>query len=264
VNLRIHPHTARLLGLVLLTAVACAALAREQAEAQVLDTLKHAGQQVEGLLRHAVRCTFDDSKCIAAAKAQKEPVVLTDKEGTVLTDQDGKPITDPEDPPAQTSPGTLQDGRYVATLTSPSGDVHHFGGDALAATVAHPAQFELQLCGGAVLREFRDSAAELEGEYVVGSYGPAQATPKRAVLHVSPVSPWTNRPVPKGQYRGSLIITQASDELVSGTVQVEFGQGWTLVKFDAAFRALRNSGRAIHYARVPCPKGTAVAAADPL
>jgi hypothetical protein len=122
------------LALVVIVGLGCGALVPLRAEAQLLDRLKQARQQVEGLLENAVRCTFDDSKCIAAAKAQKEPVVLTDKEGTVLTDQDGKPITDPGDLPEEQATGTVgatsadpnapsaarttNDGRFTASVTN--------------------------------------------------------------------------------------------------------------------------------------------------
>lgn len=99
-----------------LFAAACAVIAPEPAAAQITDRLRRAArnavgdemaQQVDRLLRNAVRCVFDDVKCVESARRDGKDVVLTDDDGTVLTDDDGHPITDPADvrEPPRATPG---------------------------------------------------------------------------------------------------------------------------------------------------------------
>ena len=52
-------------------------------------------RQAEKLARGAVRCAFDNLKCIKKANKKGKPVVLTDENGQILTDDEGNPITDP-------------------------------------------------------------------------------------------------------------------------------------------------------------------------
>lgn len=90
--------TLPLLGLALAVAVPSG-----PADAQIWDEVEDAAEeavedetanQVERLLREAVRCAFHDLECIESAEEEDEPVVLTDEEGNVLTDDEGDPITD--------------------------------------------------------------------------------------------------------------------------------------------------------------------------
>jgi len=53
------------------------------------------GSEIEGKVRGGVHCVFNDSQCVAAAKAKGETPVMTDEKGEVLTDDKGQPITDP-------------------------------------------------------------------------------------------------------------------------------------------------------------------------
>lgn len=66
--------------------------------------------QVDRLTRKAVRCAFDNMKCIEKAKKKGKPVVLTDENGEIMTDDEGNPITDPSQiggkPPGLSSGGT--------------------------------------------------------------------------------------------------------------------------------------------------------------
>lgn len=80
---------------------------KETAENAVSDETQN---QIDRLLRDAVRCTFDDLDCIQRAEESGEEVVLTDEDGEVLTTEDGTPVTDrsqlpPEQRAAATPPG---------------------------------------------------------------------------------------------------------------------------------------------------------------
>lgn len=61
-------------------------------------------RQVENIARNAVRCTFDNLKCIKKANKKGKPVVLTDENGQIITDADGNPITDPNQLDSQGRP----------------------------------------------------------------------------------------------------------------------------------------------------------------
>jgi outer membrane protein OmpA-like peptidoglycan-associated protein len=83
----------------LLLLVAALAASTATADAQVWDRAKKAvedetADQVDRMLRDAVRCAFDDLECIERAEEDGETVVLTDEDGEVLEDEDGEPITD--------------------------------------------------------------------------------------------------------------------------------------------------------------------------
>lgn len=86
------------------------AAAPAPAEAQFWEKVKDAAgeavedetaDQVDRLMREAVRCTFDNLECIEAAERDGEPVVLTERDGTVLTDEEGVPLTDRDQLPAE-------------------------------------------------------------------------------------------------------------------------------------------------------------------
>ncbi len=70
-------------------------------------------QQVDRMTRKAVRCAFNNAKCIEKAKKKGKPVVLTDENGQVMTDDQGNPITDPAElggkPPGLSSGTTGSD-----------------------------------------------------------------------------------------------------------------------------------------------------------
>lgn len=88
----------RVLPSVLLLLVA-ALFASTAADAQVWERAKEAvedetADQVDRMLRDAVRCAFDDLECIESAEEDGETVVLTDEDGKVLENEDGEPITD--------------------------------------------------------------------------------------------------------------------------------------------------------------------------
>jgi outer membrane protein OmpA-like peptidoglycan-associated protein len=64
---------------------------KEAAERAVTD---EAAQQVERLLREAIRCTLNDPVCPQEAEESGEEVIYVDEDGEVITDEDGAPITD--------------------------------------------------------------------------------------------------------------------------------------------------------------------------
>lgn len=64
---------------------------KEAAEQAVID---EAAQQVERLLREAIRCTLNDPVCPQDAEERGEEVIYVDEDGEVITDEDGVPITD--------------------------------------------------------------------------------------------------------------------------------------------------------------------------
>lgn len=53
------------------------------------------GREIEGTVRGAIHCTYNDLDCAAKAKAEGKTPVMTDAEGNVLTDDNGQPISDP-------------------------------------------------------------------------------------------------------------------------------------------------------------------------
>ena len=67
-------------------------------------------RQVDKMTRNAVRCAFDNMKCIEKANKKGKPVVLTDEDGNILTDEEGNPISDPAElggkPPGLSSGGS--------------------------------------------------------------------------------------------------------------------------------------------------------------
>ena len=60
-----------------------------------------AANEVADRVGDAVRCAFDDQKCIDEARDDGQTPVLTDKEGNVITNADGEPVTDPAEAAAQ-------------------------------------------------------------------------------------------------------------------------------------------------------------------
>ncbi|HKK07554.1 MAG TPA: OmpA family protein, partial [Gemmatimonadota bacterium] len=53
-----------------------------------------AANQVDRMVRDAIRCAVDDPACAESAQAAGKPVVYTDSSGKVITDADGNPISD--------------------------------------------------------------------------------------------------------------------------------------------------------------------------
>jgi outer membrane protein OmpA-like peptidoglycan-associated protein len=51
-------------------------------------------QKVDKAIDQAIQCAFDDVGCIEKAKADGQPVVMTDKDGKVMTRADGSPVSD--------------------------------------------------------------------------------------------------------------------------------------------------------------------------
>lgn len=93
----------RLLASLLFAVVLAFLVPGAPAQAQFWEKVKDAAgdavedetaNQVEKLMREAVRCTFDNLECIERAEADGETVVLTERDGTVLTGEDGVPVTD--------------------------------------------------------------------------------------------------------------------------------------------------------------------------
>jgi outer membrane protein OmpA-like peptidoglycan-associated protein len=66
---------------------------KKAAEKAVTD---EAANQVDRVLRDAVRCALDDPTCVEEAEKEGKPVIYTDENGEVITDDDGAPITDRE------------------------------------------------------------------------------------------------------------------------------------------------------------------------
>jgi outer membrane protein OmpA-like peptidoglycan-associated protein len=60
-----------------------------------------AANQVNRLLREAIRCAIDDPACRDQAEKEGKPVIYTDEDGEVITNQDGEPITDREEAAAE-------------------------------------------------------------------------------------------------------------------------------------------------------------------
>jgi len=103
-------------SIALLTAAALAF--PRSADAQILKKLKktakeaiasEAENQVDRLIRNAIRCLVDDPVCYEQAKASGEEVIFVDDEGEVIADDEGVPITDREEAldaaPALPAPG---------------------------------------------------------------------------------------------------------------------------------------------------------------
>jgi len=74
-----------------------------RAEAQIFKRIKQAakeavagetGNQVDRLIRNAIRCAVDDPICQQRAEDAGKDVVFVDDDGEVITDDDGAPITD--------------------------------------------------------------------------------------------------------------------------------------------------------------------------
>jgi len=90
-------------------------VAPRPADAQIgklKDAAKRAAEnetanQVERLLREAIRCAVDDPRCPEQAEREGKPVIYTDASGEVITDDEGAPITDREEAAARsgTAPG---------------------------------------------------------------------------------------------------------------------------------------------------------------
>ena len=59
---------------------------------------------MEKIARDAVRCTFDNLKCIKKANKKGKQVVLTDANGQIITDADGNPVSDPNQLDSQGRP----------------------------------------------------------------------------------------------------------------------------------------------------------------
>jgi OmpA-OmpF porin, OOP family len=121
--------------------------------AQVLDRLKKAAKeaaateaedQVERLVRNAIRCAVDDPTCVEKARESGSDYVLVDHEGMVIVDDDGAPITDPERAgragPTPPAPG---DGAWANYDFVPGDDIlvyDDFSGDRVG---DFPRRFEL-------------------------------------------------------------------------------------------------------------------------
>ncbi|MEK9506218.1 OmpA family protein [Gaopeijia maritima] len=64
-------------------------------------------QQVDDMVREAVRCALGDAACAERARQEGQTPVFEDADGNVVVDEDGQPITDPEDAVrAAEEPGT--------------------------------------------------------------------------------------------------------------------------------------------------------------
>lgn len=119
--------TARTLSSALLALVVTLASAAA-ADAQIWDRAREAvedetADQVDRLLRDAVRCAFDDIECIERAEENGETVVLTDEDGNVLEDEDGEPITDRDQlPPEQRAAGAPDPAAAEAGYDFEAGD----------------------------------------------------------------------------------------------------------------------------------------------
>jgi outer membrane protein OmpA-like peptidoglycan-associated protein len=86
---------------VLLTASPAEAQFKRLREAAKKAVSDEAAEQVERLLRDAVRCALDDPTCVEEAEKEGKPVIYTDESGEVITDEDGAPITDREQAAAE-------------------------------------------------------------------------------------------------------------------------------------------------------------------
>ncbi len=113
-------------GIAHVTAVALVAAPVGTADAQILKKIREkaaetvgadAARRAEALLAVAIRCVFDDAKCVERAKAQDKPVVLTDEDGNVITDGKGAPVTDPGQVPPEVQ-RTAQDTKTTAAPAS--------------------------------------------------------------------------------------------------------------------------------------------------
>jgi outer membrane protein OmpA-like peptidoglycan-associated protein len=90
--------------LALLTLVlAAVAVPPRPVDAQIFKKLKQAAKQAAGdeaanqvnrMVRNAIRCAVDDPACAQSAEKAGKPVVYTDGSGKVITDADGNPIGD--------------------------------------------------------------------------------------------------------------------------------------------------------------------------
>jgi outer membrane protein OmpA-like peptidoglycan-associated protein len=103
---------ARLVTAAALLAVAGLALP-SPAEAQFLDRIKKTAEravedetanQVDRLVRNAIRCAIDDPVCIQEAEAAGEDVIFVDEDGEIIADEEGAPITDREEAMAKAPP----------------------------------------------------------------------------------------------------------------------------------------------------------------
>jgi outer membrane protein OmpA-like peptidoglycan-associated protein len=56
-----------------------------------------AANQVDRLLKEAIRCAIDDPACRDEAERDGKPVIYTDRNGELITNEDGEPITDREE-----------------------------------------------------------------------------------------------------------------------------------------------------------------------
>lgn len=104
-------------GFVVLALLCAGAVAPPSAEGQLIKRLKKAAKeavtneaenQVDRLLRNAIRCAVDDPICVEQAEESGEDVIFVDDGGEVITDDDGAPITDQEEAAARspkTAPG---------------------------------------------------------------------------------------------------------------------------------------------------------------
>ncbi|MCJ7629098.1 MAG: hypothetical protein MUO50_12015, partial [Longimicrobiales bacterium] len=88
-------------------------LAPQPADSQVLNRLKkraaqaaedQLSQEIEEMIRGAVRCVFDDLACVERARADGQKVVLTDAEGEIMMNDEGQPYMDPSELPPEMAP----------------------------------------------------------------------------------------------------------------------------------------------------------------
>lgn len=64
-------------------------------------------QQLDDIVREAVRCALGDTACAEQARQDGQTPVFEDADGNIVVDDDGQPITDPEDAVRATEePGT--------------------------------------------------------------------------------------------------------------------------------------------------------------
>ncbi|MEX2529705.1 MAG: OmpA family protein [Gemmatimonadota bacterium] len=57
---------------------------------------REVADQINDLVRDAVRCAMDDTRCAEEARANGQTPVFEDEDGDIVLDADGKPITDAE------------------------------------------------------------------------------------------------------------------------------------------------------------------------
>lgn len=93
----------RFLLVVLAAAIGLGGAFPEPVDGQIMRRLRNAAanaaerevtRQVQNRVTNAVRCAFDDLRCLERAEAEGKEVAYVDDRGQVLLDDDGEPITD--------------------------------------------------------------------------------------------------------------------------------------------------------------------------